>query len=64
MDSVSSSKMSSPCINTCVIDPAHKICVGCGRTSAEIGGWMGYSETERRAVMATLAARLKLLEAS
>jgi uncharacterized protein len=56
--------ISSPCINTCVIDPAQRICVGCGRTGNEIGGWLTYSEAERRAIMLTLATRLKKLEAT
>jgi uncharacterized protein len=41
------------------MDPARGICTGCGRTSAEIGGWLGYSEAERRALMAALPGRLK-----
>jgi uncharacterized protein len=55
--------ISSPCINVCVIDPAQGICTGCGRTSTEIGGWLSYSEALRRAIMATLPARLKKQEA-
>jgi uncharacterized protein len=48
----------SPCIRLCTIDPLHGLCVGCGRTLAEIGRWMGLGETERRAIMAALPARL------
>lgn len=55
--------ISTPCINVCVIDPARGICTGCGRTSAEIGGWLGYSEAERRTIITTLAERLKKQEA-
>jgi predicted Fe-S protein YdhL (DUF1289 family) len=50
----------SPCVRRCTLDPARGICVGCGRTLAEIGNWMRYSDEERRAIMATLPARLKL----
>jgi predicted Fe-S protein YdhL (DUF1289 family) len=34
------------------------MCVGCGRTLAEIGNWSRYSEDERRAIMDSLPARL------
>ena len=50
--------MISPCIRLCVIDAARGLCAGCGRTLAEIGGWMAFSEAERRAIMADLPARL------
>jgi hypothetical protein len=34
------------------------LCIGCGRTEAEIATWATMSETERIAVMAGLAQRL------
>jgi predicted Fe-S protein YdhL (DUF1289 family) len=49
---------SSPCIKICVIDPASKLCEGCGRTLAEIAQWGRMSEPERLAVMAQLQARI------
>ena len=52
------SDVSSPCIRLCVLDRTCGICEGCGRTLAEIGGWLGFSEAERRAIMATLPERL------
>jgi predicted Fe-S protein YdhL (DUF1289 family) len=52
------SDVSSPCIRLCVLDRTRGICEGCGRTLAEIGGWLGFSEAERRAIMATLPERL------
>ena len=30
----------SPCIRLCQISATHGICEGCGRTLAEIGGWV------------------------
>ncbi|MDO9418988.1 DUF1289 domain-containing protein [Pararhizobium sp.] len=54
--------MESPCILVCSIDMATGFCFGCGRTRDEIGGWMGYSDQERRQLMATLPARLETLE--
>jgi uncharacterized protein len=41
-----------------VIDAASKLCAGCGRTLAEIGGWLRYTDGERRAIMAALPQRL------
>ncbi|KQT54127.1 hypothetical protein ASG43_00390 [Aureimonas sp. Leaf454] len=48
----------SPCNKTCVIDPRRGICIGCGRTGAEIGGWLGFTDEERGRLMALLPARL------
>ena len=50
--------ISTPCVKVCVIDRAAGLCAGCGRTLAEIGGWLGFSEAERREIMAALPARL------
>jgi predicted Fe-S protein YdhL (DUF1289 family) len=43
-----------------VIDPASKLCQGCGRTLREIAQWAGMSETERLAVMALLPERMRV----
>ncbi len=51
----------SPCIKVCTLDDASGWCIGCGRTLAEIGGWMAMSAQERRAVMDTLPERLAVL---
>jgi len=48
----------SPCIKLCVIDPVTGFCIGCGRTGAEIGGWLAMSLAERAALNAALPARL------
>ena len=48
---------SSPCIKTCVIDPASGLCRGCLRSLDEITAWGRMSEAERRAVMARLPER-------
>jgi predicted Fe-S protein YdhL (DUF1289 family) len=55
---VSASKPSTPCVNICVIDPLSALCIGCGRTAAEITAWPTMSEPERIAVMAELGQRL------
>ena len=46
----------SPCVSVCRLDPATRICVGCGRTIAEIAAWPNMSDAERRAVMSRLEA--------
>jgi predicted Fe-S protein YdhL (DUF1289 family) len=48
----------SPCIKLCVIDAASGLCTGCGRTLAEIGNWLRFSDAERRAIMSILPSRL------
>lgn len=51
----------SPCIKLCTLDPAAGICTGCGRTLDEIGRWLTFTDSERRAIMAALSARLEAL---
>jgi uncharacterized protein len=50
--------VSTPCVNVCVLDPLSALCIGCGRTGAEIAAWVTMSESERITVMAGLAQRL------
>lgn len=50
--------MATPCIRICRIDPRTGLCSGCGRTTTEIVLWTSYSDDERLAIMAVLAARL------
>jgi predicted Fe-S protein YdhL (DUF1289 family) len=52
------SAIESPCIRICSIEHDSGLCIGCGRTLAEIAGWIGMSAGERRAIMAALPARL------
>jgi predicted Fe-S protein YdhL (DUF1289 family) len=51
----------SPCISVCTVDQASMLCIGCGRTLAEIAAWSRYSADERRRVMANLPQRLSRL---
>lgn len=51
----------SPCNKVCVVDPASRLCIGCGRTLAEIGGWIGFTPEQRRHIMAELPGRLAAL---
>ncbi len=48
----------TPCIKVCVVDPASRLCRGCGRTLDEIGRWIVMTDGERRRVMAELPRRL------
>jgi uncharacterized protein len=50
--------VSTPCINVCVLDPLSALCIGCGRTPAEIAAWPTMRETDRLAVMGRLPQRL------
>lgn len=52
-----SAPISSPCVKTCAVSGQTGLCIGCGRTLAEIAGWAKFSEDERQKIMATLPAR-------
>lgn len=52
----------SPCILVCSMDIKTGFCFGCGRTRDEISGWLEMTPETRRAVMATLPARLETVE--
>lgn len=47
----------SPCIGVCRMDTSSNLCVGCGRSSAEIATWRRMSEEEQRRILAELPAR-------
>lgn len=48
----------SPCIKVCVVDLQTEHCIGCGRSRAEIAGWVGLSSDEKRNVISLLPQRL------
>jgi len=48
----------SPCNKICAVDPISALCVGCGRTLAEIEGWIRFSAAERARIVAELPRRL------
>jgi predicted Fe-S protein YdhL (DUF1289 family) len=52
---------SSPCIKLCTIDPRSGLCIGCGRTLAEIAAWSTMDETARQAIMHDLTTRLRMV---
>jgi predicted Fe-S protein YdhL (DUF1289 family) len=49
----------TPCIAVCFIDPATKLCLGCGRTLPEIAKWHRMTSDERVGTMAALPQRMK-----
>jgi predicted Fe-S protein YdhL (DUF1289 family) len=51
----------SPCNKVCAVDPTAGLCVGCGRTLAEIGSWIAFSADERTRIMTELPGRLAAL---
>ncbi|HHI82030.1 MAG TPA: DUF1289 domain-containing protein [Rhizobiales bacterium] len=51
-------EVETPCQNVCVIDTQSGLCIGCGRSRAEISGWLAMSRTERAQIMATLDERM------
>jgi uncharacterized protein len=52
----------SPCRRVCAVSARAGFCIGCGRKMMEIGGWSGFSDDEKRAVLAELPARLESLK--
>jgi predicted Fe-S protein YdhL (DUF1289 family) len=55
---MATTSISTPCIKTCAISGQTGLCIGCGRTLAEIARWGALTEPERKAIMAELPARL------
>ncbi len=51
----------SPCIKVCTVDGETGLCLGCGRTLAEIGSWSRIGDAGRDAVLAALPARIDRL---
>lgn len=49
--------VASPCINICRMSDATGYCDGCLRTLDEIACWSGYTDEDKLAVIAKLAAR-------
>jgi len=56
------SQPKSPCKRVCAVSARAGFCIGCGRKMKEIGGWSGFSDDEKRALLAQLPARLATLK--
>jgi len=46
------SGIESPCNKVCTLDPISALCIGCGRTLAEIEAWSRLSSADRVRIMA------------
>jgi predicted Fe-S protein YdhL (DUF1289 family) len=57
------SALDSPCIDVCTLDAATQSCIGCGRTMAEIRGWIAFTPARRSAINAELPGRRARFEA-
>ncbi len=49
--------VASPCVNICRMNAQTGYCEGCFRTIDEIACWSGYTDEDKLAVIAKLAAR-------
>ena len=63
MASVATS-IESPCNRVCVVHPARRLCLGCGRSLDEIARWVEMTDTERSGIIAQLPSRLAALDGS
>ncbi len=52
----------TPCQRICVLDEASGLCLGCGRTVAEVAEWLDYTAHKRRRIMQVLPQRLKAMK--
>jgi uncharacterized protein len=50
--------VTTPCNRVCALHPVSGLCLGCGRSVAEIAGWLGFDDEERAAIMVRLPVRL------
>ncbi|TVP98668.1 MAG: DUF1289 domain-containing protein [Planctomycetaceae bacterium] len=49
----------SPCIGICTVD-AHRVCIGCHRTLAEIAAWRSASASERSRMVESASRRAQM----
>jgi predicted Fe-S protein YdhL (DUF1289 family) len=52
------SSIETPCNRVCVVHPALKLCIGCGRSLDEIARWIDLDAAARARIMAQLPSRL------
>jgi len=63
-ESPNTMSIQTPCTQVCTIDPASRLCVGCGRTLDEIAQWSALTADERARLMAELPRRIAQLAAA
>ena len=54
---LASSPVPSPCVNSCRMDAAKRLCLGCRRSLDEIAAWSRLDDAAKRAVWRQLPAR-------
>lgn len=54
-------RLIDPCVRVCVEDSNDDICLGCGRSRAEIAGWPRLDRAERMAILTETQPRLDAL---
>jgi predicted Fe-S protein YdhL (DUF1289 family) len=59
MDALPANVIASPCRKVCAVHGMSSLCIGCGRTLQEIGGWTRLTEAQRDEIMAALPERLR-----
>ena len=52
----------SPCVLICTLDPADTVCMGCGRTRAEIWEWTRCTDDRKREILEISEIRKRDLE--
>ncbi len=53
------STVQSPCLKLCTLDATGKVCLGCGRTTAEIAGWSRMDDAARQLVLDRIAESIR-----
>ena len=49
----------SPCKNVCLMNESRGVCIGCLRTQDEIGGWITFSDHEKKKILVKATERKK-----
>ena len=56
---MNATKIETPCIAVCLMDPRTNLCFGCGRTLPEIARWGRMDSAERQSIMSGLRHRMR-----
>ena len=56
---MNTTKIETPCIAVCLMDPRTNLCFGCGRTLPEIARWGRMDSAERQSIMSRLRQRMR-----
>jgi len=56
-DQTKDTKLPSPCVSICQMDPQDGVCVGCYRTRAEIAAWRSMEQEDQMLLLDILRDR-------